>query len=264
MTKKVIAALFILLLASLILPQRQPGGRTYGFAADGSSSPLPLSRLSVSPLVRRVGPAIVNISVAQSSPYSQNPMLRDPVFREFLGVPDAALQPRLSAGSGVIVDADRGLVLTNYHVIRDALAIVVSLQDQREFAAKLVGVAPQQDLAIVRIAANRLPAAPIGNSDAVEVGDYVVAIGNPFGLGQSVTAGIVSALGRGLSPQSSQGLIQTDAPINPGNSGGPLVNMRGEIIGINTAILSPAGGNVGIGFAVPSNIVKQVLAKASG
>ncbi|WP_066702636.1 trypsin-like peptidase domain-containing protein, partial [Sphingobium amiense] len=193
---------------------------------------MPISRLTVAPLVKRISPAVVNIAVAYPSPYAQNPLLRDPYFRRHFGVPDVALEPRLSAGSGVIVDAARGLVLTNAHVVKDGLMIVVMLQDQRKLEARLVGVSPDADIAVLQIPARNLKAAPLASADTAEVGDYVVAVGNPFGLGQTVTAGIVSALGRGLTPQSPVGLIQTDAPINPGNSGGPLINMRGEVIGI--------------------------------
>ncbi|MBW8910855.1 MAG: trypsin-like peptidase domain-containing protein [Sphingomonas sp.] len=226
---------------------------------------MPLDRLSVAPLVKRVSPAVVNIAVAYPSPYAQNPLLRDPYFRRFFGVPDAAMEPRLSAGSGVIIDAGKGLVLTNNHVVGDGAAILVMLQDQRKMRAELVGTSPNADLAVLRISPDRLTAAPLAAADQAQVGDYVVAIGNPFGLGQTVTAGIVSAIGRGLTPQSGIGLIQTDAPINPGNSGGPLINMKGEVIGINTAILSPGGeGNVGIGFAVPASLIRAVLRSANG
>lgn len=234
-----------------------------GAALAASGEPVPLDRLSVAPLVRRVSPAVVNIAVAYPSPYAQNPLLRDPYFRRFLGVPDTAMQPRLSAGSGVIVDAARGLVLTNNHVVGQGSAILVVLQDKRQFQAEVIGTSPGADLAVLRIPPQRLMAAPLATSDSAEVGDYVVAIGNPFGLGQTVTAGIVSALGRGLTPESGIGLIQTDAPINPGNSGGPLINMRGEVIGINTAILAPGReGNIGIGFAVPASVVRQIVRQA--
>jgi S1-C subfamily serine protease len=223
---------------------------------------VPVERLTFAPLVRRVAPGVVNIAVAQPSPYRNNPLLRDPVFRRYFGVPDAALQPSLAAGSGVIVDAGRGLVLTNRHVVQNAQAIVVSLQDGRQYTARFLGADPTTDLAVLRIPAERLTALTMGNSDALAVGDYVLAIGNPFGIGQTVTAGIVSALGRGSTPESRQGLIQTDAPINPGNSGGALINMRGEVIGINTAILAPGEGNVGIGFAIPSAVARRVVANA--
>mgnify|MGYP003940950185 CR=1 FL=1 len=265
--RKVAAALLLLCGAMLLVPavEREPGepaaGNSIALAASGE--PVPLDRLSVAPLVKRLSPAVVNIAVAYPSPYAQNPLLRDPYFRRFFGVPDDAVQPRLSAGSGVIIDAARGLVLTNNHVVGQGSAILVALQDKREFQAELVGTSPGADLAVLRIPPQRLTAAPLAAADTAQVGDYVVAIGNPFGLGQTVTAGIVSALGRGLTPQSGIGLIQTDAPINPGNSGGPLINMRGEVIGINTAILAPGNeGNIGIGFAVPASVVREVMRQA--
>lgn len=218
---------------------------------------VPLSQLTLAPLVERVTPAVVNIAVAQPSPFAQNPLLRDPYFRRFL--PEGALRPQLSAGSGVIVDAARGLVLTNHHVIDNARAVEVTLKDRRRFSAEIVGSDPATDVAVLRIRARGLTALPLGDSDGVKVGDYVMAVGNPFGLGQTVTAGIVSALGRGLTYDGYESYIQTDAPINQGNSGGALVSMRGELVGINTAIIGPAGGNVGIGFAVPANIARSVM-----
>jgi S1-C subfamily serine protease len=217
--------------------------------------------VSPSDLVKMTAPAVVNIAVLQPSPALQNPLLRDPFFRQYLGVPDAALQPTIAAGSGVVVDAQRGLVVTNFHVIRGATAIEIGLQDNRHFRAEVVGAAPELDLAILRVSAARLPALKFGNSSQVAVGDEVLAIGNPFGLGQTVTAGIVSATERGLDADDSRRFIQTDAAINPGNSGGPLLNARGEIIGINSAIISPSRGSVGIGFAIPSNVVARIVAQ---
>ena len=217
---------------------------------------VPLSRLTLAPLIERAAPAVVNIAVLQPSPYEQNPLLRDPYFRDFLLVPQEALQPRISAGSGFIVDAGRGLILTNRHVVQNARAIEVAVGDDR-YEAQLIGIAENTDLAILRIRARGLTALPLGNSDEIDVGDYVVAIGNPFEIGQTVTAGIVSALGRGRRGGTSY--VQTDAPINPGNSGGPLISMRGEVIGINTAIVGPGQGNVGIGLAIPSNVARQVV-----
>jgi len=262
--RRLAGVLFVLTVASLSWTQLHDGrAPSQSLAADAVSGDIiPLQRLSFAPLVRRVAPGVVNIAVAQPSPYAQNPLLRDPVFRRYFGVPDAALQPSLAAGSGVIVDASRGLVLTNRHVVQNAQAILVMLHDKRQFTAQFIGADPVTDLAVLRIRADRLTALPMGNSDQMSVGDYVVAIGNPFGIGQTVTAGIVSALGRGLADVSRQGLIQTDAPINPGNSGGPLINMRGEVIGINTAILAPGEGSVGIGFAIPSSVAKRVVAAA--
>ncbi len=218
----------------------------------------PFGRATLAPLVERAGPAVVSIAVLQRSPLEQNPLLRDPLYRRFFGVPDAAAQPRLSAGSGVIVDAGRGLILTNHHVIEGASAIEVALSDRRRIAAQLVGSGPLTDIAVLRIRAEGLTGLPLGDTGELAVGDYVVAIGNPFGLGQTVTAGIVSALGRGLSAHGYESYIQTDAPINPGNSGGPLIGLDGEIVGINSAIFGP-GANIGIGFAVPANIARFVM-----
>jgi len=222
---------------------------------------------SLAPLVRKTSPAVVNIAVLQPSPAEQNPLLQDPFFRRYFGVPDAALQPAMAAGSGVIVDGQRGFVITNFHVVRNATAIEVVLKDGRKFAAQVLGAAPDLDLAVLQIGAKDLPTLPLGDSGKLQVGDYVVAIGNPFGLGQTVTSGIVSATDRPLGEGDSRRFIQTDAPINPGNSGGALISLKGELIGINSVLFSPSrnegsAGNVGIGFAIPSNVVKQVLAQA--
>jgi S1-C subfamily serine protease len=222
---------------------------------------------SLAPLVRKTSPAVVNIATLLPSPAEQNPLLQDPYFRRYFGVPDAALRPAMAAGSGVIVDGARGLIITNFHVVRNAEAVQVTLKDGRKFQADPVGLAPDLDLAVLKIGARDLPTLPLGDSKKLEVGDYVVAIGNPFGLGQTVTSGIVSATDRPLGEGDSRRFIQTDAPINPGNSGGALINLHGELIGINSALFSPStsessAGNVGIGFAIPSNVVKQVLDQA--
>jgi Do/DeqQ family serine protease len=214
---------------------------------------------TLAPLVEQATPAVVNIAVLSRSPEQDNPMMQDPFFRRFFGLPETS-RPQMSAGSGVIVDAQRGYVLTNHHVVKDAQQIVVTLKDGRRLQAKLQGSDAGTDVALLKVEPENLKGLPFGDSDALRVGDYVLAIGNPFGLGQTVTSGIVSALGRtGLDIEGYEDFIQTDASINPGNSGGALINLKGELIGINTAIIGPTGGNVGIGFAVPSNMVRAVM-----
>jgi len=217
---------------------------------------------TLAPLVNEVTPGVVNVSVITRSPLEANPLFQDPFFRRFFNLPDRPQRREQAAGSGVIVDAARGYVLTNNHVIKDAEQVVVTLKDRRQFPAKLVGTDPGTDIAVLQIEPQNLSAVRFGDSDQLNVGDYVIAIGNPFGIGQTVTSGIVSALGRsGLSVEGYEDFIQTDASINPGNSGGALVNLRGELVGINTAIIGPAGGNVGIGFAVPSNMARAVMSQ---
>ncbi len=224
---------------------------------------------SLAPMLKKVNPAVVNISTYSTEHHTYNPLLNDPFFRHFFDVPgdqrfrqDAQKKRQQSAGSGVIVDADKGIVMTNYHVIKGADDVEVSLIDGRGYQAKVMGVDPELDIAILSIKADGIAAVPMADSSELEVGDFVVAIGNPFGLGQTVTTGIVSALGRsGLGMQGYENFIQTDASINPGNSGGALVNFRGELVGINTAIIAPAGGNVGIGFAIPINMAKASMAQ---
>jgi Do/DeqQ family serine protease len=215
---------------------------------------------TLAPLLREVTPAVVNIAV-RGTVMVDNPLLRDPLFRRFFNIPEGQLRRQVqSAGSGVIVDARAGYVITNNHVIANADRIVVTLKDNRQVEATLVGTDPETDIALLKIEARDLVAARLGDSDKLEVGDFVIAIGNPFGLGQTVTSGIVSALGRtGLGIESYENFIQTDASINPGNSGGALIDLHGELIGINTAILGPSGGNVGIGFAVPINMARSVM-----
>jgi len=228
-------------------------------AMTGAQAQLPVREglPTLAPILEKVTPAVVNIKVLQRSPEEQNPMLRDPFFRRFFGLPQQA-EPQIAAGSGVIVDAKNGYVITNAHVVKDAREIKVTLRDNRELAAKLVGSDPGTDIAVIKVEPARLVDIKFGDSDALQVGDFVIAIGNPFGLGQTATSGIVSALGRsGLNVEGYEHFIQTDASINPGNSGGALVNLKGELIGINTAILGPA--NVGIGFAVPSVLASAVM-----
>ncbi|HEV8586691.1 MAG TPA: Do family serine endopeptidase [Methylomirabilota bacterium] len=213
---------------------------------------------TLAPILEKVTPAVVNIAVLQRSPEEQNPLLRDPFFRRFFGGPGQA-EPQIAAGSGVIVDAKNGYVMTNAHVVKDAREVLVTLKDNRRLPAKLVGADPGTDIAVVKVDPKNLVDVKLGDSDAMQVGDFVIAIGNPFGLGQTATSGIVSALGRsGLSMEGYEHFIQTDASINPGNSGGPLVNLRGEVIGINTAIVATGQG---IGFAIPANMVKRVTAQ---
>ena len=226
------------------------------------AAPMP----SLAPMVKRVSPAVVNIATRGTIKEKQgqrNPLLDDPFFRRFFEVPPDS-RPRerqfQSAGSGVIVDAKNGYIITNHHVVENASEITVTLLDNRSFSAKVVGSDEGADIAVLQAKQPNLVAMALGDSSKLEVGDYVVAIGNPFGLQHTVTAGIVSALGRtGINPDGYEDFIQTDASINPGNSGGALVNLRGELVGINSAILSGSGGNIGIGFAIPVNMAKGVM-----
>jgi serine protease Do/serine protease DegQ len=216
--------------------------------------------VSLAPLVEAASPAVVNIRVSQT--VNRTNPLGDDAFRRFFGLPDIPGGPRevASAGSGVIVDAEQGYILTNHHVVADADTIQISLIDGEVLDAEIVGSDPATDIAVIKVEANGLVDMPIGNSESARVGDFVIAIGNPFGLGHTVTSGIISALGRtGISRDGYEDFIQTDASINPGNSGGALVNMNGELIGINSAIISRSGGNVGIGFAVPTEIASSIM-----
>ena len=215
---------------------------------------------SLAPLVKQVAPAVVNIRVSQTvtrrSPYN------DEMFRRFFGMPNNPGNSRevQSAGSGVIVDAINGYILTNHHVIEGAEKIQISLINGDTLDAEVIGSDPATDIALLKVDSKILIDIKIGDSDIVQVGDFVIAIGNPFGLSHTVTSGIVSALGRtGISNNGYEDFIQTDASINPGNSGGALVNMKGELVGINSAIISRSGGNVGIGFAVPSEIAQSIM-----
>lgn len=228
------------------------------FDAEGQVLP------SLAPLLKNVNPAVVNISTFTTKQVS-NPLLNDPFFRQFFGAPGNQQyqnQPQQrrtqSAGSGVIIDAKNGTVITNFHVIDGADEIHVGLADNRSFEAKLVGADPEVDIAILKIDADDLNELVMADSDKLQQGDFVIAIGNPFGLENTVTTGVVSALGRtGLGIEGYENFIQTDASINPGNSGGALVNLRGELVGINTAIIAPTGGNVGIGLAIPVNMARN-------
>ena len=217
---------------------------------------------TLAPLIDKVVPAVVNVAVKSKEEMADNPLLKDPMFRRFFDVPESSVpRERRSVGSGVIVDAKNGYILTNHHVVDEATEIMVKLKDGREYTAKKVGSDEATDVALLKVEGKNLSDLPIGDSSKLQVGDFVVAIGNPFGLGQTVTSGIVSAMGRsGLNIEGYEDFIQTDAAINPGNSGGPLINLKGEMVGMNTAILGGnGGGNVGIGFAVPTSIVKNVM-----
>jgi serine protease DegQ len=220
-------------------------------------APLP----SLAPMLEQSMPAVVNISTSTKVKMQENPLMNDPVFRRFFNIPNnPRQQQKNSLGSGVIIDKDQGYVLTNNHVIDKADKITVTLSDGRQLNAKLLGTDPEADVAVIQIPADNLTALKVADSSQLKVGDFVVAIGNPFGLGQTVTSGIVSALGRsGLGIEGYEDFIQTDASINPGNSGGALVNLRGEFVGMNTAILAPSGGNIGIGFAIPANMAIRLM-----
>ncbi|MFT6142024.1 MAG: Do/DeqQ family serine protease, partial [Psychromonas sp.] len=222
---------------------------------------------SLAPMLKKINSAVVNISTYSTQQALVNPLLNDPFFKHFFELPEqdnlqqqAPQKRQQSAGSGVIINAQKGIIMTNFHVIKNADEVQVSLIDGRSYKATVIGSDPELDIAILAIKAQKLTQIAISESILLEVGDFVVAIGNPFGLGQTVTTGIVSALGRsGLGIEGYENFIQTDASINPGNSGGALVNLNGELVGINTAIIAPAGGNIGIGFAIPINMAKASM-----
>jgi serine protease Do len=252
MTARALASPLLLVLIFCLMPAQPALTQLPEF----SGGKLP----TLAPLVREVTPSVVNIAV-RGRVKENNPRHRDPLFREFLEVPKELEREVQAVGSGVIVDAQHGYVLTANHVVAQAATVQVMTKDGRRLDAKLVGRDPGTDVAVLRVqGAQSLKTIPMGDSDRLDVGDFVIAVGNPFGLGQTVTSGIVSALGRtGIGEQGYEDFIQTDAAINPGNSGGALVNLRGELIGINTAIFSTGGGNVGIGFAVPINMARRVM-----
>ncbi|RLA14590.1 MAG: serine endoprotease DegQ [Gammaproteobacteria bacterium] len=247
-------SLFLLILLALGTAQA-----ALPVAIDGQ--PLP----SLAPMLEMVTPAVVNIATrGQTTRRIELPLPSDPIFRRYFDIPSIErIQETQSLGSGVIVDAKNGYVLTNSHVIEDAIEITVTLSDGRELLAEIIGRDPDTDIAVIKIQAHKLRQVAMADSSQLRVGDFVVAIGNPFGLGQTVTSGIVSALGRsGLGIESFEDFIQTDASINLGNSGGALVNLRGEMVGINTAIFGGGDGNVGnigIGFAIPINMAKDIM-----
>lgn len=234
-----------------------PGGQA-AWPTEVDGKPLP----SLAPMLEKVLPAIVNVSVTN---ITQQPagLFQDPFFRQFFNLPETGQpQTEASAGSGVIVNAEDGLIVTNHHVVEGAQSVSVTLYNGQELEAEILGSDDATDVALLQVDSEFMRALPLGNSDELQIGDFVVAVGNPFGLGHSVTSGIVSALGRtGLGIEHYEDFIQTDASINPGNSGGALINLRGELIGINTAIIAPGGGNIGIGFSIPINRVRQVASQ---
>ena len=219
---------------------------------------------SFAPVIKRASPAVVNIAVRGTVAAPRNPFFDDPGFRRFFGLPPDAQQRERefrSAGSGVIVDAENGYIVTNAHVVQNASEITITLVDDVELKAEVVGADDRSDVAVLRVKDAKLPAEMrLADSSKLQVGDFVIAIGNPFGLQHTVTSGIVSALGRsGISRDGLEDFIQTDAAINPGNSGGALVGLDGDLVGINSVILSQSGGNIGIGFAIPSNMVRSIM-----
>jgi Do/DeqQ family serine protease len=259
-TRSIVLAL--LAIAGVLLPQLAPAQQPR----------VPASRaeiqFSFAPLVQRAAPAVVNVYTRRVERVPRSPLLDDPFFRRFFGdqLPNGQPRERIaqSLGSGVIVEAD-GIIVTNNHVVDGATEIVVALSDRREFEARIIAADPRSDLAILRIDTQGevLPFLQFGDSDELQVGDLVVAIGNPFGVGQTVTQGIISAVGRAISNDiTAQSFIQTDAAINPGNSGGALLTLDGRLAGINTAIFSKSGGSIGIGFAIPANLVGTTVASA--
>ena len=246
-----------LVAATLALPA---GAGTPAYAALPLELPGGEALPTLAPMLDRVNPAVVNIATSTTVPV-RNPLFEDPFFRRFFNVPDRQrYRQTRSAGSGVVVDAAGGYIVTNNHVVQRADNIDVTLADGRLLEASLVGSDPQVDLAVLKVDPEELVEIGFADSNDLRVGDFVVAIGNPFGLNQTVTSGIISALGRsGLGIEGYEDFIQTDASINPGNSGGALVDLNGSLVGINTAIFAPSGGNVGIGFAIPANMVRAVM-----
>ena len=244
-------ALFVLLSFAAVAT----AGAQWPYPAGSDGKP------TLAPMLKQVTPAVVNIAVISRNRVPRHPMFDDPFFRRFFNIPQPQRdQLRQSVGSGVIVDAERGYVMTNHHVVNNAEKLIVTLADRRSFDAELLGSDEGTDIALLRIEADDLTALAFGDSEKIEVGDFVLAIGNPFGIGQTVTSGIVSALGRtGLNVGGYEDFIQTDASINPGNSGGALVDLDGKLVGVNSAIMTPAGGNVGIGFAVPAAMAREIM-----
>ncbi len=266
-TQAFIAGLALAFIVILIWPQLLPNHETTTVEIRQAASPVYNPRgsgpVSYAQAVKRAAPAVVKISTAKVVTIKPHPFFDDPVFRQFFGGGDDLIRPRTHVqtglGSGVIISSE-GYLLTNHHVIRDADKIQVGLRDGRTAAAKIIGTDPDTDLAVLKIELEDLPIITLADSDALRIGDVTLAIGNPYGVGQTVTMGIISATGRTkLGINTFENFIQTDAAINPGNSGGALVDANGNLIGINTAIYSRSGGSQGIGFAIPSNLARNVL-----
>jgi serine protease DegQ len=240
---------------------RIPAFAVLSVCTFAAAAQLPSNVPSLAPMIERISPAVVNISVSMDAK-DENPLAQDEFLRKFFDVPQPPNDGKRvdAAGSGVIVDSNLGYILTNHHVVENADKITVTLADNRSLSAKVVGSDPGSDLAVLKVVSTDLIDLPLGDSSKLRVGDYVVAIGNPFGFSNTVTSGIVSALGRsGINTDAYEDFIQTDASINPGNSGGALVNLNGELVGINSAIISRSGGNIGIGFAIPVNMVRSIM-----
>ncbi len=247
------SALFMLLLSLTAAP----GMAMSAWPDSVDGTPMP----SLAPIVEKTRPAVVNIATRGKVEAGVNPLFNHPMFRPFFRGYQQPQRETTSLGSGVVIDAEKGFIITNHHVIHGADEIAITMHDGQQFEARVVGSDPEADIALLQTDMEGLVEIPMGDSDKLRIGDFTIAIGNPFGLGQTVTSGIVSALGRtGLGIEGYENFIQTDASINPGNSGGALVNLKGELIGINTAILAAGGnGNVGIGFAIPINMARKLV-----
>lgn len=259
-------ALALVGLLHIVAPQWLPdGGRSRGTAVVTlrEAMPAPVEKIAPVPSYRQAAqkalPSMVNIFTSKEVRVQRNPLLDDPLFQRFFGDQGPRTRRSTSLGSGVIVSHE-GYIVTNNHVVEAADEIAVALSDGRQFSARLVGSDPESDVAVLKIDADKLQPIAFGHIQELQVGDIVLALGNPFGVGQTVTMGIVSAMGRSkLGINAFENFIQTDAPINPGNSGGALVDTQGRLVGINTAIFSRSGGSLGIGFAIPENTVRDVL-----
>ena len=254
-------SLAVLFVAQMLYPNLIHKQEKTVLIKEAENTPLAASPNSYSSAAKKAMPSVVNIFTSKKAPANPHPFMEDPLFRRFFGdqLDDQQPQRESSLGSGVIVNS-QGLILTNHHVVEAADEIEVALADGRTIPARVVGTDPETDLAVLKVNLKDLPAITFANPEKVSVGDVVLAIGNPFGVGQTVTQGIISALGRNhLGINTFENFIQTDAPINPGNSGGALIDTQGNLVGVNSAIYSRSGGSMGIGFAIPVSLAKQVM-----